>query len=177
MGGRRAVFLDRDGVLVDTLVREQRAFAPLSLEEFRITEGAASEVTRLRDAGLLPIVFTNQPDLERGLLASDTLEIMHARLRGAVPVEDIFVCGHLSSAGCDCRKPKPGMLRAAAEKWAIDLRRSFVVGDRSVDIDAGRAVGCYTVLIERSYSGETVADARAADLAGAVQAVLACVNG
>jgi D-glycero-D-manno-heptose 1,7-bisphosphate phosphatase len=177
VAGRRAVFLDRDGVLVDTLVREQRAFAPLSLEEFRITDGAGSQVMRLRDAGLLPIVFTNQPDLQRGLLASDTLETMHARLRGAVPVEDIFVCGHLGSAGCDCRKPKPGMLRAAAEKWAIDLRRSFVVGDRWVDIDAGRAVGCYTVLIERPYSGETAADARAADLAGAVQTILARAGG
>jgi D-glycero-D-manno-heptose 1,7-bisphosphate phosphatase len=94
-----------------------------------------------------------------------------------VPVEDIFVCGHLGSAGCDCRKPKPGMLRAAADKWAIDLRRSFVVGDRWVDIDAGRTVGCYTVLIERPYSGETAADARAADLAGAVQTILARAGG
>jgi D-glycero-D-manno-heptose 1,7-bisphosphate phosphatase len=176
MAGRRAVFFDRDGVLVETLVREQRAFAPLSLEDFRITPGAGSEVARVRDLGLLPIVFTNQPDLGRGRLAAETLQAMHVRLRDAVPVEDIFVCGHDGSVGCDCRKPKPGMLHAAAGKWAIDLRQSFVVGDRWQDIDAGRAVGCYTVLIERPYSGETAADARAADLAGAVQAVLACVG-
>jgi D-glycero-D-manno-heptose 1,7-bisphosphate phosphatase len=176
MTKRRAVFLDRDGVLVDVLVREQRAFAPLSLEEFRITTGAGTEVARLRKAGLLTIVFTNQPDLARGQLAPATLQTMHAQLREAVPVEDIFVCGHTQDVGCDCRKPKPGMLQAAADKWAIDLRQSFVVGDRWQDIDAGRAVGCYTVLIERPYSGETAADARAADLAGAVQAVLACVG-
>jgi D-glycero-D-manno-heptose 1,7-bisphosphate phosphatase len=174
--GRRAVFLDRDGVLVETLVREQRAFAPVSLDEFRIVAGAGPLVARLRKAGLLPIVFTNQPDVGRGRLSPATLAEMHIRLRGAVPVEDIFVCVHDGVDGCECRKPKPGMLRAAAEKWAIDLRRSFVLGDRWQDIDAGRAVGCYTVLIERPYSGEVNADARAADLAGAVQAVLACAG-
>jgi len=177
MGGRRAVFLDRDGVLVETLVRNNRAFAPLSLDEFRISSGAGSLVAQLREVGLLPIVFTNQPDVGRGQLSPGTLEEMHAQLRGAVPIEDIFVCVHDGTAGCECRKPKPGMLRAAAEKWAIDLRRSFVVGDRWQDIAAGRAVGCYTVLIERPYSGAAAADARAADLASAVQAVLACAGG
>ena len=172
MAGRRAVFLDRDGVLVETLVRDNRAFAALSLAEFQIAAGAGSEVARLRGAGLLPLVFTNQPDVGRGRLTPDTLEEMHVRLRRAVPVEDIFVCGHDGGAGCECRKPKPGLLQAAAEKWDVDLRRSFVIGDRWQDIDAGRAVGCYTILIERSYSGDPAADARVPDLAGAVQIVL-----
>ena len=172
MGRCRAVFLDRDGVLVETLVRDNRAFAPLSLSEFRITAEASAQVARLREVGLLPIVFTNQPDVGRGRLAHETLDEMHARLRQTVAVEDIFVCVHDSEAGCDCRKPKPGLLRAAAEKWAVDLEQSFVVGDRWQDIDAGRAVGCYTVLIERPYSGNPAADARVADLASAVQVVL-----
>ena len=98
---------------------------------------------------------------------------MHAELRRAVPVEDIFVCPHDGEAGCDCRKPRAGLLRAAADKWGIELGRSFMIGDRWQDIEAGRAVGCYTVLIERPYSGAAAADARVGDLAGALQAVLA----
>ncbi len=171
--GRRAVFLDRDGVLVQTLVRDNRAFAPVSLEEFRLEKNAGLYVARLGQANLLPIVFTNQPEVARGIIAAAVLEEMHERLRKAVPVEDIFVCVHDSKDGCECRKPKPGMLHAAAEKWEIDLKRSFVVGDRWSDVEAGRAVGCYTILIERSYSGQARPDERVSDLASAVDLVLA----
>jgi D-sedoheptulose 7-phosphate isomerase len=169
---RRAVFLDRDGVLVETLVRGDHAYAPVSLAQFRVTEGAGPLVERLRGAGLLPIVFTNQPDVGRGLIPPAVLEEMHAQLRRAVAVEDVFVCVHDNGAGCDCRKPKPGMLQAAAAKWGIDLRRSFVIGDRWQDVDAGRAVGCCTILIARPYSGPAEPDARVADLAGAVDVVM-----
>lgn len=175
--GRRAVFLDRDGVLVETLVRENRAFAPVSLDEFRLEKEAGLQVGRLAEAGLLPIVVTNQPEVARGLIAPAVLEEMHERLRKAVPVEDIFVCVHDAGDACDCRKPKPGLLHAAAEKWDIDLKRSFVVGDRWSDVEAGQAAGCYTVLIERSYSGSARPDARAGDLASAVDAVLARLGG
>jgi D-glycero-D-manno-heptose 1,7-bisphosphate phosphatase len=175
--GRRAVFLDRDGVLVETLVREDRAFAPVSLEEFRLEKDAGFHVGRLAEAGLLPIVVTNQPEVGRGLIAPAVLEEMHERLRKAVPVEDIFVCVHDSRDGCECRKPKPGMLYAAAEKWDVDLRRSFMVGDRGSDTEAGHTAGCYTVLIERPYSACAWADARVEDLAAAVDVVLARLEG
>lgn len=167
------MFLDRDGVLVETLVRDNRAFAPVSLDEFRLERDAGAHVERLARAGLVPIVVTNQPEVARGLIAPETLREMHDRLRAAVPVEDIFVCVHESEAGCECRKPKPGMLYAAAEKWDIDLRRSFMVGDRGGDMEAGHAAGCYTVLIERPYSACARADARVEDLAAAVDIVLA----
>jgi D-glycero-D-manno-heptose 1,7-bisphosphate phosphatase len=91
-------------------------------------------------------------------------------------VEDIFVCAHDGPDGCDCRKPRPGMLQAAAAKWGIDLARSFMVGDRWSDVAAGHAVGCYTVLIERSYSGPASPSARVSDLTTAVDAVLARVK-
>jgi D-glycero-D-manno-heptose 1,7-bisphosphate phosphatase len=167
------VFLDRDGVLVEALVRGGRAYAPVSLREFRITEGAGRQVARLRGAGLVPIVFTNQPEVGLGLISPNTLAQMHERLRAAVPVEDIFVCAHYSQAACECRKPKPGMLRQASAKWGVDLGRSFVVGDRWRDIDAGRAVGSYTVLLERPWSACGSAHTRVADLAAAVDVVLA----
>lgn len=175
--GRRAVFLDRDGVLVETLVRDNRAFAPVSLEEFKLEKDAGFHVGRLAEAGLLPIVVTNQPEMARGLIAPAILDEMHERLRKAVPVEDIFVCVHDAGGGCGCRKPKPGMLHAAAGKWGVDLTRSFMVGDRWSDVEAGRAVGCYTVLIERSYSGAAQPDACASDLASAVDTVLARLRG
>lgn len=171
--GRRAAFLDRDGVLVETLVRDNRAFAPVSLEEFRLEKDAGLQVARLAEAGLLPIVFTNQPEVARGIIAPEILDEMHTRLRKAVPVEDIFVCVHDSKDGCECRKPRPGMLHAAAEKWDIDLKRSFIVGDRWSDIEAGHAAGCYAILIERSYSGQARPQARVSDLASAVDVVLA----
>ena len=93
-----------------------------------------------------------------------------------VDVDDILVCAHTDREGCACRKPRPGMLQTAARTWGLDLAASFVVGDRWRDIDAGRAVGCYTVLIERPYSECRIVDARVADLAGAVDAVLAQIE-
>lgn len=170
---RRAVFLDRDGVLVDTLVRGSRAYAPISLNEFRLYPEAAPQVERLRQAGLLAVVFTNQPDVGRGLVAPATLSRMHEILQAAVPVEDVLVCPHVDDGECACRKPKPGMLEEAAARWDLDLARSFVIGDRWRDIDAGRAVGCYSILVDRPWSECVTADARVDTLTQAVDLVLA----
>lgn len=171
----RAVFLDRDGVLVETFVRDGRAYAPVSLEDFRVYPDAGPQVERLKLAGLVPIVFTNQPEVARGTLSPATLARMHEQLTAAVDVAEIFVCVHQDRDGCECRKPKPGMLHAAATKWALDLSRSFVIGDRWRDIEAGDAVGCHTVLIDRPYSACRRADARVPDLAHAVDVVVARV--
>ena len=167
-----AVFLDRDGVLVETFVRDNRAYAATTLQDFQVVGNAAVEVRRLRDAGLAPIVVTNQPDVGRGVIAPETLAAMHERLATALPVLDILVCTHDASAGCACRKPKPGMLEAAAAKWGLDLTQSFMVGDRASDVEAGRAAGCRTILIERSYSGCATADAHVGSLTEAVDAIL-----
>jgi D-glycero-D-manno-heptose 1,7-bisphosphate phosphatase len=169
---RRAVFLDRDGVLVKELVRAERAVAPVTLDDFHIVDDAARHVARLRDAGLVPIVFTNQPEVARGLLDHDVLSAMHARLAAEVPIADILVCPHGEGHRCPCRKPKPGMLEAAAAKWGLELERSFVVGDRWRDIDAGRAVGCFTVLLERPYSECATAHARVRTLCEATDVIL-----
>ena len=169
----RAAFLDRDGVLVETLVRDGRAHAAVTLADFRISPDAPTQVARLKAAGLRPIVFTNQPELARGTLSPGVLDRMHARLRAAVEIDDILVCAHVDRDGCACRKPRPGMLETASRRWAIDLSASFVVGDRWRDVDAGRAVGCYTVLIERPYSECREADVRVPDLPAAVDAILA----
>jgi D-glycero-D-manno-heptose 1,7-bisphosphate phosphatase len=171
---RRAVFLDRDGVLVETDVRDGAAYAVTTLDEFRVAPDAAAQVARLRAAGLICIVFTNQPEVARGTIAPDVIAAMHDRLRASVPVDDVYVCPHDDADACACRKPRPGMLQDAAARWELSLVDSFVIGDRWRDIDAGRAAGCYTVLLEREYSGlAAAADARVATLGAAVDGVLA----
>ncbi len=174
---RRAVFLDRDGVLTQAVVRNNRAYAPLSLNEFRLVEGVEREVARLRGSGFTCIVITNQPEVARKALDPLALAHMHDQLRAAVRVDDIYVCIHDPSEGCACHKPRPGMLLAAAQKWSVDLTRSFVIGDRWRDVEAGRAAGCYTILLDRPYSACTSADARVETLTAAVDLVLARIGG
>ncbi|MBV9325860.1 MAG: HAD-IIIA family hydrolase [Chloroflexi bacterium] len=168
-----AVFLDRDGVLVREIVLDGEARAPLRLEDFFIVDDAASQVERLHQAGFRCVVFTNQPEVARGLLSQPTLDEMHRRLSEATAVDEILVCPHVDSDGCGCRKPRPGMLLEAARRADIDLRDSFVVGDRWRDVDAGRAVGCYSILIDRPYSNCSTADASVPDLTSAVNVILA----
>jgi D-glycero-D-manno-heptose 1,7-bisphosphate phosphatase len=168
-----AVFFDRDGVLVEVLERDGEVRSAVRLDEFHIVTEAPTLVRRLHDAGLRCVVFTNQPEVARGSFSLETLEEMHRQLRQSTLVDDIRVCPHDDADNCACRKPRPGMLLAAARESDIDLAESFVVGDRWRDIDAGHAVGCYSILIDRPYSQCTSADARVADLAGAVEVILA----
>lgn len=174
---RRAVFLDRDGVLTETIVRGNRAYAPVTLDEFHLTEDAGKQVARLRAAGLLCIVFTNQPEVARGMLSREVLEAMHSRLRAGAAVDDVFVCEHDPAEGCECHKPRPGMIHEAAARWGISLPASFVIGDRWRDVEAGRAVGCYTVLIQRPYSQCSTANVCVPDLGQAVDAILKQLGG
>ncbi len=149
---RRAVFLDRDGVLVKPHVRDGQPQAPRSAAEMEILPGVREALARLKQEGFLLIVVTNQPELSRGTLAAEALDEMHQTLRRELPLDDILVCPHDDPDECACRKPKPGMILDAARRHAVDPRRSFLVGDRWRDVDAGHAAGCTTVLIEYGYS-------------------------
>jgi D-glycero-D-manno-heptose 1,7-bisphosphate phosphatase len=173
----RAVFLDRDGVLAEAIVRDNKAYAPLSLDEYRLVDEASRQVARLRAAGFKCLVFTNQPEVSRGLLDPELLEEMHALLRAEIPVDAVYTCPHDAEDECDCRKPGTGMLKAAKRDWNLDLEKSFVVGDRWRDIEAGRSAGCFTVLIERAYSECSTADVRVSDLGAAVDRILARIEG
>lgn len=147
-----AVFLDRDGVLCPPIVRNGKAFAPTSLEDFRLVPDAAASVASLKAAGFLVIVVTNQPDIGNGLVSEKLVEQMHERLRAAVEVDDIVTCPHSQTAGCSCRKPLPGMLLDSARRFSIDLDESFMVGDRASDVAAGESAGCRTIFIDHNYS-------------------------
>ncbi len=145
---RRAVFLDRDGVLVIPEIRDGRSYAPRSIGAFNIYPSAAESLARLKAAGYLLVVVTNQPDIGNGLVSVDVVNEMHRLMTQALPIDRIEMCPHSQSEACNCRKPKPQLLLDAARCDEIDLAGSVMVGDRSSDVEAGRAAGCRTVLIE-----------------------------
>jgi len=144
---QRAAFLDRDGVLNALVERDGKHLSPLQPMDFVLLPGAAKAVATLRCAGLLAIVVTNQPEIRRGRLSAADLSRMHVRLEMETMVSAIYVCPHDDCDNCVCRKPRPGMLQAAARDRGIDLAASFVVGDSWKDIEAGHAVGCATILL------------------------------
>jgi D-glycero-D-manno-heptose 1,7-bisphosphate phosphatase len=146
-----AVFLDRDGVLNEPMVREGKPYPPPTEAEVRIVAGAAAALERLKALGLPLIVVTNQPDVARGTQTVETLEAIHQRLGRELPVDDFLTCFHDDRDDCPCRKPKPGLILEGAARHQADPARSFLVGDRWRDIEAGRAAGCRTVWIDRGY--------------------------
>lgn len=171
----RAVFLDRDGVLNEAILRDGHPFPPRSIQELKIYADAGAALNRLRDAGFLLIVVTNQPDVARGTQTREAVGEINTALRVALPISDVFVCWHDDSDACACRKPKPGLLLEAAKSRQIEIAQSFMIGDRWRDIDAGAAAGCRTVLIERNYrerSPQNEPDFRTASLSAAVDWIL-----
>lgn len=148
---QRAVFLDRDGVLNRAFVVDGVPHPPASVAELEILPRVAESLTALRNAGFRLIVVTNQPDIARGRQTLDGVNQLNTALRQQLQVDDIYVCPHDDRDGCDCRKPRPGMLLSAAKAHGIDLGGSIMVGDRDRDIEAGRAAGCRTVYVDGGY--------------------------
>jgi D-sedoheptulose 7-phosphate isomerase len=175
---RKAVFLDRDGVLSDVIVRSGKPYTPTAVSDFRILPSTADELARLKAENFLLVVITNQPDVARGRQTRENIELMHRRLREELPVDDIFTCFHDDADGCDCRKPRPGLVMRAARKYGIDLTRSYFAGDRWRDVDAGANAGCKTILIDHGYEEPapvTAPDARVESLSQAVDWILSNV--
>jgi D-glycero-D-manno-heptose 1,7-bisphosphate phosphatase len=148
------VFLDRDGVLNRALVRDGKPYPPRSAEEFEILPGVPEACRALKAAGWILVVATNQPDVGRGDLDRGVVERIHARLTRELPLDRIEVCYDAGGGNPPCadRKPRPGMLLRAARELGLDLRASFMVGDRWRDIECGRAAGCRTILIDYAYA-------------------------
>ena len=162
---RWAAFLDRDGTIID-----QGGFLTRA-EDLRLFPGAAGAVKRLREAGGLVIVVTNQPAVARGLIDEPALARIHERLKGlfaeqGAPLDEVYYCPHHPETHhpeandpryrreCECRKPKTGMLRRAADDFGIDIARSFMVGDSTRDIMTARNAGCAAVLVKTGAGGK-----------------------
>lgn len=149
---RKAVFFDRDGVLNMAIVQNGKPYPPSRVEELVITPGAIEQLPILRKMGYLLIGITNQPDVARGKQTIKEVEEINLRLLMKLPLQEIFVCFHDDQDNCNCRKPQPGLIFQAANKYDIDLPNSFVIGDRWKDVAAGISAGCHTILIDHGYS-------------------------
>ena len=148
----KAVFLDRDGVINKASVVDGKPYPPRNLDELELIPGVDQAILQLRDRGYFCIVVTNQPDVARGKTSKETVESINQFLIQHLAIHEIVSCYHDDHENCGCRKPKPGSLLKAALKYNIDLNKSFMVGDRWRDIEAGQNAGCKTFFIDYQYN-------------------------
>lgn len=162
---RDAVFLDRDGTIIEEVNYLARP------EQVRLLPGAAEAIRAWNATGVLVIVVTNQAGVARGYFPESRVGEVHSHLDALLAahgakVDAYYYCPHGPNDGCECRKPLPGMLHLAAREHDVDLSRAWVIGDKVSDSDAGRAAGCRAVLVRTGHalpaSAEAVADLRAA---------------
>lgn len=171
-GGQRAVFLDRDGVLIEDVDLLTR------VEQLKILPGVPESLARLRRAGFRLLVVTNQTVVARGMCSEADVAAVNARMdamlqaAGAPPLDGVYVCPHHPSGtleayrvDCECRKPRPGLLVRGAREHGVDLGRSYIVGDRITDVGAGARAGCRTVLVQTGR--HTAAPIQSGDPVGA----------
>ena len=159
---KEVVFLDRDG----TINRDSPDYIK-SCSEFEFLPGAVAAIAKLTAAGFTCLVATNQSGLARGFISTAELDAIHARMcdeiaAGGGKITDIFHCPHLPQDACTCRKPAPGLLLQARQKYNIALADAVMIGDSAKDIECGRAAGCgRTVLVKSGIDAAVEAQLRA----------------
>ncbi len=146
---KSAIFLDRDGVLNIPIIKNKKSFAPLKINQFRLYPNVVKLCKKLKKKYLL-IVVTNQPDIKKGKLNINQMNLMHEKLKKKINFDEIYFCSSFSAKSF-YRKPNPGMLIKSINKFNIDVKKSYLVGDRWSDIEAGKKVGCKTIFIDRNY--------------------------
>ena len=147
----KCVFLDRDGVLNQAIIKNKKPYSPRDLHSFKLLPNSVQSIKRLTDMGFLTIVITNQPDIATGHLSLDLLNKFNNILYSKMKLTDILYCPHIETDNCFCRKPNTGMIDHAKIKYNIDLKKSFVIGDRWRDVDCGIKSGCKTIFIDYDY--------------------------
>jgi D-glycero-D-manno-heptose 1,7-bisphosphate phosphatase len=166
VSARVAAFLDRDGVLNRRPAPHQYV---QTVDELELLPNVTRAVVELHEAGFAPIVISNQRGVARGLLTEATPADIESAIRYAgVPIERFFYCTHDIGAGCDCRKPRPGLLLRAAAELGLSLRSSVMIGDSESDTEAGAAAGCHTIRITKP-GVDTAADAVADNILAAAR--------
>lgn len=148
----RGVLLDRDGVINSSIIKNRKPHSPTNLDEFSFLPDVIESIDRLSKARLIVVVITNQPDISKGIITHEDLFLMNKEIKKLTRVDEIYTCIHLEEHECDCRKPKTGMLKRAAIDFDLDLKRSYLVGDRWRDIEAGQAAGCKCFFIDYEYA-------------------------
>ena len=155
---RMALIMERDGVLNRVETRGRQPASPLRLEDFQLCREAIAPLKRLKEAGFLLIVATNQPEVARGRLDRREMDRMHTLLKAAFDLDDILVCPHDEMDECTCRKPRQGMLTEARFKWNLDMEQSFMVGVHWRDAQAASSAGCVSLMIDSPWLGSAHRD-------------------
>jgi D-glycero-D-manno-heptose 1,7-bisphosphate phosphatase len=147
----RAVFLDRDGVINEPIVKDGKPGSPLFVSEIKICPGVSEGISKLREHGFELVVVSNQPEVSRGNLTLKTLQAINLEIARMTGIEHFYCCTHSDDDACVCRKPLPGMILSASADLSLDVQSSFLIGDRWKDILAGLNAGCKTIWIDREY--------------------------
>jgi transaldolase len=147
----KAFFFDRDGILNKAIVKNRKPYSPKFPHQLEKNYEILNLIKHLKKNKFIIIVITNQPELSRGGLFKYSSIFMNFLIEKYFLIDEIFVCGHNKKDRCNCRKPKNGMLISAAKKWNIDFKKSFLIGDRWKDIEAGNSVGCKTIYIDYNF--------------------------
>ena len=147
----KAIFLDRDGVINKTIVKNGLPYSPPEYEKLEILPRVKEAIFIFKKLKFLCIMITNQPDVSRGKIDKKNVVKMNEYIKDNLKLDDIFVCYHDDHNNCNCRKPKPGLILEATKKWNIDLKKSWMIGDRWKDIEAGNSAGCKTFFLDYNY--------------------------
>jgi D-glycero-D-manno-heptose 1,7-bisphosphate phosphatase len=169
---KRAVFIERDGILNEVRPGPKNQIAPLTLEEFKVNKAAEPGLRKLKAAGFVLIVTSNQPGLSRGYQSRRELDRMHDIVKRSFPVDDIIICPHDEADHCPCRKPRPGLFIEAAFKWHLNLDHSFVISDKWQDAEAARTAGCTSLLLKSPWVGNVHHDFVLPDLEAITEKIL-----
>lgn len=153
MKTKKALFLDRDGVICEALPRSQYL---TRWEEFKLMPGIGELIDDAKIKGYLAIVITNQPQISRGMVSEKEIISINGRMNELLDgkLDAVYHCPHRNEDNCDCRKPKPGMLLNAGKDFEIDFSESFFLGDADKDIKAGQAAGCRTIFLNNEHNKE-----------------------
>ena len=149
---KRAVFLDRDGVINKAFILDGIPVPPRNLRDLEILAGVREAIKLLKERNFVIVTVTNQPDVARGVVTEESVESINSYLGHELGIKHFFTCYHDDGHDCNCRKPKPGLLLNAAQDLGLDLQKSFMVGDRWRDILAGQTAGCRCYFIDYRYS-------------------------
>lgn len=149
---KKAIFLDRDGVLNKAIVINNRPYSPRDLNEVYILDNVKKSIEKLKANKFEIVVITNQPDIASKKITYTFVDSLHNVLREKLKIKHFYVCPHIDTDHCECRKPKAGMIHKAAKDLGLDLHSSFLVGDRWKDIQAGQAAGLTSFFIDNKYS-------------------------
>ena len=148
---KRAVFLDRDGVINKGFLVDRIPIPARTLDQVEILPRVREAIKILRSLDFELVIVTNQPDVARGHLSKETVELIHRHLQTELGINHFYTCIHDDADNCACRKPKPGLITLAAEELGLNLKESFMVGDRWRDISAGQAANCKCFYIDYAY--------------------------